>query len=43
MVLYYGWRRGEGCVASMEQSGYAAAFMGRVPGTELLPRIPLNS
>ena len=41
MVLYYGRRRGEGCVASVEKSGYAAAFTGRVPGTELPPRIPL--
>jgi hypothetical protein len=42
MVLYTGCRRGEGCVAPMEKSGYAAAKQGRVPGTELLPRIPLS-
>ena len=43
MVLYTECRRGEGCVATMDQSGYAAAKQGRVPGTELLPRIPLIS
>ena len=42
MVLYHGTRRGEGCIAAMRKSGYAAASWGASPGPVVLSRIRLK-